>query len=73
MDITKEEQAKITAALADQKMIEQLSSSGKAAKNKREELRKECERREAAAKTPEEGKRGAPSGDGTSSWGAILY
>lgn len=51
---TKEDIKRMTAALTDQKTIQQLSDSGKAAKMKREELERKRKEREAAEKEPEQ-------------------
>jgi hypothetical protein len=45
----------VTKGLTDQKTISQLSASGQAAKERREQLKKAREEREAAAKDESEG------------------
>ncbi|PSS22757.1 hypothetical protein M430DRAFT_33504 [Amorphotheca resinae ATCC 22711] len=69
MDSTSEDNARITNALTDQKTIQQLSSTGYAAKEKRAELKRiaaaKKEKAEAAGKTAADtqGKTGETSGD----------
>lgn len=53
---TKEDIRRMTAALTDQKTIQQLSESGKAAKMKRDELERKRKEREAAEKKEPEKK-----------------